>query len=155
MNETRIAWLAGFIDGEGCFSLDVRRERRSSLRFQPKFLLSAKKGSWVPIVLQILRENGIGYTHRERRGQFEITIASWIRFRRLGNLIKDYLVIKKPLLERILSYSNRTHKFWSNISVFNEVNEMAELVDFVRAFNKGKNRPYVWTGQKVMEYYGY
>jgi hypothetical protein len=47
---TREAWLAGLIDGEGCFTLSISIQHKHSLHISPRFSISMKQGTWVTFV---------------------------------------------------------------------------------------------------------
>ncbi|MDA4130748.1 MAG: hypothetical protein OK457_08260, partial [Thaumarchaeota archaeon] len=56
VSQVRIAWLAGLVDGEGCFSISVsgRDHHGRYIDFMARLLLSMKTGIWVDSVKEIL-----------------------------------------------------------------------------------------------------
>ena len=154
-NLNMLIWFAGLVDGEGCFTLSIRKNHKSALKVSPMFLIQLKDGNWVKKVTRVLEELKIKYYTRNRKNQVEISVGYWKNVLPLVQALISHSIIKKPLMRKFLSHYNPR-------SVRNRfvppdpkiVKKTAELVDFVRKFNKGKNRPYKWDGEKVLEFFG-
>src|SRR5579872_629705 len=107
IGDPKIAWLAGLIDGEGCFNICVRERfhhRGRSLDFGARLVLSMRTGVWVESVQTILKNSEILYHVSVRKGQTCIGVAGWRQVQKLAGLLEDYSVVKKPLLLELLKY---------------------------------------------------
>jgi hypothetical protein len=102
----------------------------------------------------ILRAHRIPFHVRERKNQAELTISSGVAVRRFIRIILPYLIVKKPLAQRLLDFPAapaRNRFTWVDGSYLDEI---CRLVDFVRLFNKGKNRKHKWDGRTIREFFG-
>ncbi len=149
----KIAWFAGLIDGEGCFTVSIRKHHKSTLKVTPIFVIQMKNGSWVDEATRILKNIGIKHYARKRRNQIEISVRHWKNVKPLIQVILPFSVVKKPLIEKLFSYNARPKRNRFVPPNQKVVKEIANLVDFVRKFNRGKNRPYKWTGNMVLDFY--
>ena len=149
----REAWLAGLIDGEGCFTLSISIQHKHSLRISPKFSISMRSGIWVRAAGSILRFNRIPFHSRLRRNQDEIVVSGIQAVSRLLRLTIPYLVVKKPLAVRLADFPRapRRNAFTPINSAYLE--RICNLVDYVRRFNRGKNRKHRWNGEAVRRFY--
>lgn len=147
-----IEWFAGLIDGEGCFSLSTSI-RGNSILIEPYFSISMKSGNWEVEVKKILESLDIKYLLRYRKGQTEYKCGNWMRVKKLCTAIVNYSIVKKGIIVKLLQYNlipkrNRYVKISKTT-----IDQIADLVDFVREFNKGKNRPYKWTGDVIKQFF--
>lgn len=150
---TKEAWFAGLIDGEGCFTLSISVQHKHSLHISPRFIISMKQGQWAKEVSVILVSHQIPFHIRKRRNQLELTVSSGLAVQRLIRFVIPYLVVKKPLAARLRSFPkapNRNRYTWVSGSYIEAV---AELIDFVRQFNKGRNRRHRWDGKRVRDFF--
>jgi len=154
LSANKLAWFAGLIDGEGCFTISVRKQHVSTLKITPIFSIQMKDSDWVREVVSILGESEIKYYMRKRRNQIEISIRHWKNILPFIKIIKQYSVVKKPIIEKFLKYKPKAIRNRFVSANPQTIKETALLVDFVREFNRGKNRPYKWTGDKVLEFFG-
>jgi hypothetical protein len=72
--------------------------------------------------------------------------------KRLTHVLLPYLVVKKPLAERLAVFPKapaRNRFTWIDGSYLEEI---CSLVDFVRRFNRGKNRRYKWDGDAIRRF---
>jgi hypothetical protein len=61
-------WIVGFVDGEGCFSCPIQRNRRLRLGWQLQPVFSVVQGEKSASVLELLRDHfGCGKIYRNRR----------------------------------------------------------------------------------------
>jgi len=64
-----------------------------------------------------------------------------------------YLVVKKPLAERLNAFPKapaRNRFTWVDGSYLDSI---CDLVDYVREFNKGKNRKHKWDGAAIRRFF--
>lgn len=150
--EDMTGWFAGLVDGEGCFMLHVTKRGNRSVGVQPVFAINMNDGGWVQPVSDILTTNGIPFSKRRiHETMVYIQVSGISNVKKVCKLVAPFTVIKKPLVERLTNYIGR--------SVSDRLNEIdilriADDVDFVRAFNRKKNIPYKWDGDKICEVYG-
>ncbi len=73
--------------------------------------------------------------------------------KKLIRIILPYLVVKKPLAEKLIQFPKAPprNRFKRISGVY--LDEICELVDFVREFNKGKNRMHTWDGRTIREFF--
>ncbi|MDA4134023.1 MAG: hypothetical protein OK441_00440 [Thaumarchaeota archaeon] len=152
MNESE-AWFAGLIDGEGCFTFSIYHQHHHTLRFDPVFCISMKDGVWYAVVERILREHDIQFSTRRRKNQIEVRLEGHIRVKKLIAFFLPYLVVKHPLALRFLSFPNAPARNRFAKIDDSYLKEVGEMVDFVREFNKGKNRKHKWNSKTISNFY--
>lgn len=64
-----------------------------------------------------------------------------------------YLVVKHPLALRFLSFPNAPARNRFAKIDDSYLKEVGEMVDFVREFNKGKNRKHKWNSKTISNFY--
>jgi hypothetical protein len=116
--------------------------------------VAMKEGKWLKIFVSLASSLGIRYYSRPRKGVMEFTVQGWDNVKRLPAAIKDFSVVKRPLIDALLSNNARHPRRVMSAEAEAEIKELARLVDFIRSFNRGKNRPYYWTGEKILKFYG-
>jgi hypothetical protein len=112
-----------------------------------------KQGDWAEHVSQILNRHGIPFHIRNRKNQFEITFSSGVAVKRLIRILLPYLVVKKPLAEKLATFPkapSRNRFTWVDNSYLEEI---CNLVDYVRKFNQGKNRKHKWDGDAIRNFF--
>lgn len=152
--ESKLAWLAGLIDGEGCFTISIRKHHVSTLKITPIFSIQMRKDGWSREVVSILKTLKIKHHIRERKNQTEIYIRHWKNILPFINSIKQYSIVKRPIMEMFSLYKPKPvrNRF---VSVNpKDVIKTAKLVSFVRIFNRRKNRSYKWDGNKILDFFG-
>jgi|GEM_PF-1698713 hypothetical protein len=148
-----VEWLAGLVDGEGCFSIHVaeRNHHGHHLSYQGRFIISMKSGHWSESAAKILRTSGVLFHQTVRNEQTSIAaVEGWKQTQKLGKLLVQHLIVKRTLVDRLLEYEPASNNRFPSRKV---VQCRPKLLDFVRDFNKGKNRRYKWTGSMIMRFY--
>ncbi len=112
-----------------------------------------KCGSWADKVGAILRRHRIRYHIRTRKNQFEITISSGIEVQRLIDILLPHLVVKRPLAKRLKAFPKAPPRNRFKRIDDSYLEEICDLVDFVRRFNKGKNRRHKWDGYTIRRFF--
>ena len=112
-----------------------------------------KSGDWQEVVQEILKFHQIAFHTRRRKNQFEITINSHKSVKKLIEVLRPYLIVKRPIAEVLAGFPiaparNRFSKLDKSY-----LDDVCSRVDFVRRFNKGKNRRHKWDGKKIQEFY--
>ena len=111
-----------------------------------------KQGDWATEVSRILMDRDIPFHIRSRKNQFELTVSSGLAVKKLIHVLLPYLVVKKPLAQRLAAFPKapaRNRFTWINSSYLDEI---CNLVDYVRRFNRGKNRRYRWDGDAIRRF---
>jgi hypothetical protein len=148
-----IEWFAGLIDGEGCFMFHINRRGIRQVSVVPMFTIAMTPGNWEPVVISILNDNHIAFSHRTHSYLSEITVKSIINVKPLCELILPFTVIKKPVVERMMAFTGKMQWNQYKRANDNDIKRIADDVDFVRAFNRKRNVPYIWSGDKICEIY--
>jgi len=112
-----------------------------------------KQGAWAHEVINIFESHEIPYHIRTRKNQFEISVSSGSAVRRLIRLLLPYLVVKKPLAQRLLTFPRAPARNRFTRTDGSYLSEICNLVDFVRAFNRGKNRKHKWDGAAIKRFF--
>lgn len=68
-------------------------------------------------------------------------------------MVLPYLVVKKPLAARLLEFPAAPGRNRFSPVDRSYLDEICTIVDFVRAFNKGKNRRHKWNSRTIGEFY--
>lgn len=147
------AWLAGLVDGEGCFTVAIWAQHKHTLKFGLMFSISMKAGRWAIEASHLLQHYAIPFHMRNRRNQVEMVVNSHKSVKKLINILVPYLVVKRPLAERLLGFPeapprNRFREIDSSY-----LDSVCEIVDFVREFNRGKNRRHKWNSTTIRLFY--
>jgi len=112
-----------------------------------------KQGEWANHVSQILATHVISFHFRTRRNQFEIIVSSGLAVKKLIGILLPYLVVKKPLAEKLAAFlkaPSRNRFTWIDGSYLDAI---CNFVDYVREFNKGKNRRHKWDGNTIRNFF--
>jgi len=123
------------------------------LHISPRFLISMRQGVWAQEVSEILQLHQIPFHVRKRRKQFEITVSSGVAVKKLIVLLLPYLVVKRPLALRLAAFPKapaRNRFTWIDGSYLDRI---CDLVDYVREFNKGKNRKHKWDSAAIRRFF--
>ena len=145
--------FAGLIDGEGCFTIGISPQHTSTLKFCLVFAISMEQGEWSAVASRVLEHHAIRFHTRRRKNQFEITVNSHKSVKNLIRILLPHLVVKQPLGEKLLSFpSARPRNRFSTVDR-SYLDAVCEIVDYVRQFNKGKNRKHKWNGKTIRLFY--
>ena len=118
MEETRLAWLAGLIDGEGCLSVrhvmkQPHKAHRNSLELRLEITSVSTK--MIDTTCQILAEMDISvyrdkprFRPKSTRPAIKIRIQQKYHLHILLRALLPYLVVKKPEAERCLQFLDLT-----------------------------------------------
>jgi len=160
----RINWLAGFIDGEGCFSLQCyvdKRGKKNTLTIKPIFtVLQAEKNKrGIEYVEDILKENNIKYNRYDNNGVCDVRVSN-SNVKDLVSLLGPYLKVKDGVANHIIKYWDLKQKIKAignkytgkNYKIdWDRVNKFCAWVDEFRTFNSTRNHK--WTGEKIITFY--
>jgi LAGLIDADG endonuclease len=87
-------WLAGFADGEGCFSVSVYYPHSSSVQITPSFIIQLRADDR-PILTEIQREIGVGTVYRvnltgNRGTNYKLIVQGWRQCLQIVNLFDRF-----------------------------------------------------------------
>ncbi len=116
-----LAWLAGFIDGEGCVTMAlVSRNNKKTKKPMYSITIYNMSHSTIERICDILKRAGVGhYVYRKtiKNGYFYAVIVSGIRrVSKLLETISDYLFTKKTQAELLDSFIKYRMTRWDNQS---------------------------------------
>ena len=102
-NKSFIIWLAGFIDGEGCFTIDLRKERNSKLGWTCYPMITIVLQRSDKFVLEEIQKNIGGILrNRDKQKTWKIgakpqilwRVCGWENCLNLAKIIQPYLILK-------------------------------------------------------------
>ena len=109
MPDTRIAWLAGLVDGEGC--LYARHSTKTQNSIEVRLELQTVSAAMVDSVAQIFDALNISYTREAPRMQpkstrpaIRLRVSSKTSLHKLLTALLPYMVNKRPEAERLLVF---------------------------------------------------
>lgn len=162
ISKTDIAWLAGFLDGDGCFTIQIYKSTSAdaSVKINPYITIKQivrDDNSWFEKVKNIYNKLGITYSHRIGDGKnyryYDVSVRSEKSAKKLIKLILPHLTVKKRIAELILNefppsrktnyaghnYDPKTGRFIGGGNTYtvnwNNVNAAASFVDKLRHLN--------------------
>ncbi len=133
LSEVELAYLAGFIDGDGAIMVTLERHAEKKFRFRIRATVKITQQSkanvaWLPSA------TGIGYV-RSNRTTHEWIVRDQQAIRSFLERIVPYLRCKKKQAEMTLVILNRA------ILTVDDLREIARLADALSAFNvRSRNR---------------
>jgi hypothetical protein len=145
MNNTRLAWLAGAWDGEGCIGLSQyngewfdkkRNKTRREFKLKPYVILTNTNTSFIAEAVKILDECDIRlnlyqtkrYKDFHTQG-YHLQTFNITKIKKLLELLLPYLISKKPQAELLLRFANsRIKNFKPGTNGFTKVGYTEEEV---------------------------
>jgi hypothetical protein len=147
-------WLSGLLDGEGYFGLAITQRGKKRVDVTINCVISMTPGKWEYVVEYLLDHLKIKYVSSTHNHLSAITIRREHAYV-LCKAIYPNAIIKKPIIRRLIDHHEyRSMRKKGTPLVKSELLKMAADIDFVRAFNRKRNTPYKWTGNKLLEVYG-
>jgi hypothetical protein len=148
------AWLAGLVDGEGCLTVGIWPQHVRTLKFNLLFSISMKRGDWEAVASSVLTDHQIPFHTSQRKNQFGIIINGNESVKKLIHVLSPYLVVKKPLAEKLLTFPKAPPRNRFSSIDDSYLDEVCQVVDYVRRFNRSKNRRHKWDGKTIRSFYG-
>jgi len=149
------AWLAGLIDGEGCFF--VRFDSRYG-NFEPQFGVALNTGPWSVRVEKILDEARIHYGKSTSRKMTKIAVSGWQHIESLCRLLEPLSSVKHPHISILLEASTSPPlvsylwhdggKRWFRRINWSDAERAMILKENLSAQN-AKNGHTIWTREKI------
>jgi len=158
------SWLAGLIDGEGCFSISVWK-RRNGISITPiiRVALTTEK-TWLEKVESIYKKYKIPYYiyYRKPSGKSTYKESATISVKHKGaikklcNIIKKYSTVKSPHIDLFLNLPWRRRTIYTThhgiYLIPKGVEDWANIIDAnFKITNSGRNKK--WSGDKIRKFY--
>lgn len=136
-----IGWLAGIIEGEGCFTLQ-KRANRAKTSWTPLVQITNTNPLIIQKAQRVLKDLGLGcyvYTQAQKRYRicYRVVTLGLKRVQRLLQVVEPYIDCRKEQLESL--------KVWVNSRLSRERGaEINDLEQFVMNRLSQLNRPYLF-----------
>ena len=161
LNEN-LAWLAGLVDGEGCFAVQVH-EYRGILEFCTTFTLDLNTGSWYNKATEILNFNGIAFSSLSNTPSRINTQKIYVRrassLVKLCTLLEPFATVKLPHVQHFkklayLTGMKKSFHIGNSKTVVNwpAVNNWVSFIDESRRLNSNRGKT-KWTGADIKKFY--
>lgn len=97
-----LAWLAGFVNGDGCINVSRRRRSGGRVNYKPHIMFSNSDPELLEAISEILKTSGVGHyvTWKKNSGTFKtknplpvgnITVHGFLRCKKLLELLTPHL----------------------------------------------------------------
>jgi len=132
LSETQKAYLAGFLDGDGCINAQLVRRSNYRLQFQIRFSVTffqSTKRHW--FLLSCKKIVGCGVVQKRNDGLSEYAIVGVTNVTRLCELLLPYLRVKLTQAKLILQIASKISKDQSK----DEFIALCSLVDRLNDLN--------------------
>jgi len=166
VSATDRAWLAGLVDGEGCFIFAFKySDGGKQMCFEPQFALAVTDEACIETVSSVLSRAGIGhgkYRQQARKqgyqAQYIIRFGGWNRMEQFCGLIEPFSHVKSKQVKLMLKFSREpphiTQRFQSREGLRRKVDwyaveESLSLMDAIRAVNGKQKGGTKWTRDEI------
>lgn len=137
MKPTKIAYLAGFIDGDGSIYVRLKPNNDYRYKFQVSpYIILFQSSKDEDKFLKICNLLNCGYLRRRKDGILEYTIGREKEIINLIKLIKPYLILKKQQANLMLQIL----KFKKIVKNSNDFIKLIDLIDKFGELNYSKKR---------------
>jgi len=150
MNEIEKAYIAGFLDGDGCIMAQLIARADYKLRYQIRVsIVFYQKTCHQDFLLQLQERLEIGYIRKRPDGMSEYTIVGLKEVAFVLKLLVPFLRLKKNLALKVLEIVEK-HPPQRKMTP-NQLIELSKLVDETAKFNYSKKRSV--TSAQVIEFF--
>lgn len=150
VTKEELAYIAGFLDGDGCVNLQLAPRKGYRFGFQIKALIVFYQKTEYRNFLEWLKEKFVyGYIRNRNDGMSEYTIVGVEPVREILKSLYPYLKLKKPqadLALHVLSQMPKARQYVGPKLLFH----LSKEVDKFANLNYSKRR--IYTSQKVKEF---
>lgn len=137
MEPTTIAYIAGFLDGDGSVFFQIVSRPSYKLKFQIRGSIAFYQDTKNKEILEWLKETfGAGYIRHRKTGISDYTIVEPKEVYRILKLLQPYVKLKKKQVEIGLEILNKLE----NMKSKNELLNICKLVDRFKELNYSKKR---------------
>jgi hypothetical protein len=137
MDKTEIAYIAGFLDGDGSIFFQIIPRPDYKQRFQIRTSIAFYQKSEYLNILEWLKEKfGAGYIRLRKTGVSDYTIVESKEVKKILLLLQPYVKLKKPQVDLGLQILEKLDGKKSNEDFL----EICKLVDKFKDLNYSKKR---------------
>ena len=137
LQENELAYIAGFIDGDGCINAQIIRRVDYKLKFQIRFSVTViQKTSRHWVVLWFQKKLGCGQIRKKNDGISEYSLVGKNDVQNFLQLIKPFLKVKRRQAQLILEICQQISKEQDPQSFV----KLCERVDSLSKLNDSKKR---------------
>lgn len=141
MSNEDLAYIAGFLDGDGCIMMQLVRRKGYALGFQIRASVVFYQKQENRFFLEWLKEKiTAGYIRDRNDGMSEYTIVGIDEVQNIVRLLLPFLQLKKPQAELALNVLTRMPASGKGMMTSALLCELAEEVDKFRSLNYSKKR---------------
>ena len=137
MDETTLAYIAGFLDGDGSIFFQIVPRNDYKQKFQIRTSIAFYQKKEYGDILKWLKEIfGVGYIRHRKTGMSDYTVVESKEVRKILKLLQPYVRLKKKQIELGLQILNLMENKKSNKDFL----EICNLVDKFKELNYSKKR---------------
>lgn len=137
MEPTILAYIAGFLDGDGSIFFQIVPRKDYKQKFQIRSSIAFYQKTEFAEILNWLREKfGVGYIRHRKTGISDYTIVGSREVFRILKLLQPYVKLKKKQVELGLQIFEKLENKKSNQDFL----EICKLVDKFKELNYSKKR---------------
>lgn len=140
VKKTDLSWIAGFVDGEGCVTINAKKNIRIPPCYVPVLAVSNTNLKILKTFLKILRPiNGSLFLHRPQ-GQHhkESHRIQYVgqNCRDVLKLILPYLKLKKRVADLVLNFPKRRRSYGLQAPDWKACTKQAKALTVIRTLNQ-------------------
>ena len=137
MDETILAYIAGFLDGDGSifFQIIPRKDYKQKFQIRTSIAFYQKK-EYAEILEWLKNYFGVGYIRHRKTGMSDYTIVESKEVKRILLLLQPYVRLKKKQIELGLEILNKIDNKKSDEDFL----EICKIVDKFKDLNYSKKR---------------
>ncbi len=133
----KLAYLAGFIDGDGCINGQIIKSKDYKRKFKLQVsIVFFQKISRRWFIEDLHKTIKMGYVRERNDGMLELTIKASDDIKNLLILIRPFLIIKKPQADLVIEIID----LLKDIKTDHEFLEVCKLMDKFMILNDSKKR---------------
>ena len=137
MSNEELAYIAGFLDGDGCVMAQLVRRKDYIYGYQVRVsIVFYQKQNHQEILQWLKGKLNLGYVRQRNDGMAEYTIVGLKEVERVLRLLQPYLRLKKVLAGKVLELVRQHPKKMSP----EELIRISHLVDETATFTYSKKR---------------
>ena len=137
MDKTTLAYIAGFLDGDGSIFFQIIPRKDYKQKFQIRTSLAFyQKKNYASILEELKKIFGTGYIRHRKTGISDYTVVESKEVKKILKLLQPYVRLKKKQIELGLEILNKLENKKSNKDFL----DICKLVDKFKDLNYSKKR---------------